>query len=181
MPEPVIHHLRKFSAVGLLERTEAIRFRLSPGNQGIFKLDDAQVAYFLDRYSRMTDEELSFLVVTRGDSLSEEASHALRIVLDGRDPSGIRNELKATAADVGAQIQHASAEAKKQEKSARHMRMGVRIASLSLLVIGIFALMLGRTDGGAALCAVGFGMFLYFEIRALIWRFFVALFNPNSR
>jgi len=144
-------------------------------------LEEAQLAYFLDRYSRMTDEELSYLLVTRGDSLSEEAGHALRTVLGSRDPRGFQNELNATTADVGAQVQHADEEVRKKKRSARHTRIATRLASLALLVIGLFTLLLGRTEGGIALCVVATAMFLYFEAHRLIRRFIVALFDPNSR
>lgn len=144
-------------------------------------MEDAQIKYFLDRYAGMTDEELSYLLVTRGDSLSEEAGHALRTIMASRDPGGFQNELKATTADVGAQIRHADEEVRKQKKSARHARIATRLASLALLVIGLCTLLLGKTEGGVALCVAAVAMFLYFEVQRLIRRFLVALFNPNSR
>jgi len=149
--------------------------------QGDLKLEEAQTAYFLDRYSRMTDEELSYLLVTRGDSLSEEAGNALRIVLSGRNPSGIRDEIRATAADVGAQVERAKEEARKKAESERATRTGVRFACIGLFVIGLFVLMLGPTEGGTALCVAALAIFLYFEIHRLIRRFFAALVNPDSR
>jgi hypothetical protein len=145
------------------------------------KLEEAQLAYFLDRYSRMTDEELSYLLVTRGDSLSEEAGHALRTVLGSRDPGRFQNELKATTADVGAQVQYADEEIRKKKRTARHTRTAIRFASLALLVIGLFTLLLGRTEGGVALCVAAVAIFLYFEFDRLIRRFIAALFDPNSR
>ncbi|RIX78603.1 hypothetical protein [Acidovorax cavernicola] len=144
-------------------------------------MEEAQTAYFLDRYSKMTDEELSYLLVTRGDSLSEEAGNALRIVLSGRNPSGIRDEIRATAADVGAQVQHAHKEAEKKAESDRATRKGFRFACIGLFVIGLLVLMFGPTEGGTALCVAAFAIFLYIEIHRLIRRFLAALFNPDSR
>ena len=103
-------------------------------------MDHQQIAYFVDRYSRMTDEELSYLLATRGESLSDEASHALRTVLNGRDLSAFQRELNATTSDVAAQVAHARQEAEKHEGQQRRTRTAIRIVRRFLwrFVLAIF-------------------------------------------
>jgi ABC-type transport system involved in cytochrome bd biosynthesis fused ATPase/permease subunit len=144
-------------------------------------LDQAQTAYFLDRYARMSDEELSYLLVTRGDSLSEEASHALHTVLGGRDPTLLRQEVQATTADLHAQIERAEHEARKQQKAARLQHNGIRIVCAVLLIVGLIAWMSGHANEGIGFAIGGIALFLLIEIRRLVWRFIAALFDPNAR
>ena len=144
-------------------------------------MDPTQTAYFLDRYASMSDEELSYLLVTRGDSLSEEASHALRTVLGGRDPKLLHQEVQATSADLNAQIERADQEARKQRKTARLQHNGMRIVCAVLLIVGLIAWMSGHADEGVGFAIGGIALFLLIEIRRLVWLFVAALFDPNAR
>ena len=69
-------------------------------------MDEQQYQYFLQRYANMSDEELSYLIVSRSGSLAEEAEHALRTVLAGRNSDSFNQELAATANDQEAQFRH---------------------------------------------------------------------------
>ena len=142
-------------------------------------MDTQKVAYFVDNYSRMTDEELSFLVVTRSENLSDEARHALETVIKGRDQITFKRELRATASEVTAQAHQAELEIKKQKIRARHTRTTMRVICALTVIAGVLIALFWHNENGWLFCAAGIISFAYFELRRLLWRFVLALFRAN--
>jgi uncharacterized membrane protein YqiK len=144
-------------------------------------MDNQQIDYFLDRYSKMSDEELSHLLVTRQHGLSEEAREALGQAVQSRDPTKFQREVNATTRDLKAQAEQSSLAAKQQVEQARSRLEAMRLACVVVFVVGLALLMWGRTEGGIVSCAVGGILFICIELRRLLGRFVAALFNPNSK
>lgn len=139
-----------------------------------------QLEYFIERYARMSDEELSYLMVTRGSSLSEEASQALRTVLATRNQPDFARELSATACDQQAQLLYEEDAVKRAEQSAATLRRVVHVGAGLLIVVGIVAALAMDAGPGWPMVIVGVGLLLYFELKRLFWRFIRALFDPNA-
>lgn len=98
--------IRNRGLIDVVQKDEHIQAHQTPD-----LMDSQQVAYFTDTYSRMSDEELAFLLVTRGEGLSDEARTPFR--RSTRDPAAFRGELSATQADVSAQVRHRTGGASK--------------------------------------------------------------------
>lgn len=141
-------------------------------------MNDQQVKFFLERYSRMDDEELSHLIVTRGGGLSDEARHALNTVIRTRNPDALQAEMHATASDLTAQAAHAEQEAQKQIEHARTVRNAIRSACAIVVVAGMAGAVIDDSSW-LWFSAVGVALFMFFEIRRLVGRFVVALFRMN--
>jgi hypothetical protein len=140
-------------------------------------MDSQQVAFFIDRYSCMSDEELSYLLVTRGEGLSAEARHALQKVLRSRDAELLHREIAATAADISAQVAYAQQEAERHARQRRRTRTALRIACVALIGIGLLTSVASSQETGLTMTAGGVAMFLYFEARHVLRRFIAALFH----
>jgi hypothetical protein len=56
-------------------------------------MDEQQISQLKAHYSGMSDEELADLLVTRGNSLTDEANFALKIILKKRNINVLQNEI----------------------------------------------------------------------------------------
>lgn len=105
-------------------------------------MDLKQIAYFQDRYSRMSDEELATLVVTRRDMLSEEAVEALQRVLDRRDVSTFLSEVNEKATDVKAQVAGLEQQRERQRATIREIPRAMLVvvaAAIAIFAVAAFA------------------------------------------
>lgn len=100
-------------------------------------MDQEQIAYFQDQYSRMSDEELATLVATRRHVLSEEAVEALQRVLDRRDVSAFLGEVNAKVTDLKAQAAGYEQERERQRAANRQIPRALLIVAVA--AIGIFS------------------------------------------
>ena len=98
-------------------------------------MDQAQIAYFQGRYSRMSDEELATLYVTRREVLSEEAVEALRRTLDRRNVPELVKEINAKVRDLNAQAAGAAQELERQRATNRQIPRAMLILFVATLVI----------------------------------------------
>jgi tRNA threonylcarbamoyladenosine modification (KEOPS) complex Cgi121 subunit len=98
-------------------------------------MDHTQFAYFKDRYSRMSDEELANLFVTRRDHLSEEADLALRQVLSGKNISEFVREANATVDDLNSQAAAAAEAIDRQIAANRQIPRALAIVGIAAAVI----------------------------------------------
>ena len=142
-------------------------------------MDSQQVAHFIGTYSRMSDEELAFLLVTRGEGLSDEARHALQTVIGTRDPAAFRRELSATQADVSAQIRHASQEAEKHQAGKRQFRLGVRLLLAGLIGLGLLGALVGEPERWLTVAGIALVLWVLMELRFLLGRFITAVFRMH--
>ena len=76
-------------------------FALFPPNQTL-AMDHNQYAQLKQTYSQMSDDELAYLLATRGGHLTEEAQSALTSVLRSRNPDAVE-QLSVSAAQFQAQ------------------------------------------------------------------------------
>lgn len=127
----------------------------------------------------MSDEELAFLVTTRGDQLAEEAQHALRKVIQRRDQKSFARELNATSADVKAQEHQARVEVEQTAASARQARTFLHYFSAGLVLLGLIVGFVMQIEGGWFLVIAGVGASVTYELKLLLWRFVTALFSQN--
>lgn len=143
-------------------------------------MDEQQYQYFLQRYANMSDEELSYLIVSRSGSLAEEAEHALRTVLAGRNSDSFNQELAATANDQEAQFRHDEALAREATKNAAHLRKTIHLFFGALVVVSLLIGLAGWDALGWPLAGMGASVMAFYELQRLSSRFWRALFDPNS-
>jgi len=77
-------------------------------------MDADRVAYFRDRYSRMSDDELATVFINRHERLSEEANAALNQVLEQKNPAEFMQEVDAKVQDLNSQARAAAQVAEQQ-------------------------------------------------------------------
>ena len=106
-------------------------------------MDLERVAYFHNQYSRMSDEELATLVITRRDMLGEEAIEALQRVLDHRDVSVFAGEVNAKIGDLKAQIEVLDQERERQRATNRQIPRAMLIVTVAAIVIFSAAVIVG--------------------------------------
>ena len=98
-------------------------------------MDANQVAFFKDRYSRMSNEELANVVVGRHERLSEEANAALTTVLEGKDPATFMREVDEKVEDLNAQARGAAEEIRRQNEHRARSRKALLWFFGALVVI----------------------------------------------
>lgn len=104
-------------------------------------MDQAKIAYFQDCYSRMSDEELANLYVTRREGLSEEAIEALQRTLDRPDVSAFVDEVNAKVKDLNAQAAGFEQEKERQRETNRQISPAMLILVIvTLLIFGMATL-----------------------------------------
>jgi hypothetical protein len=141
-------------------------------------MDQEQINFFRHRYAEMDDDELSYLIQTRGSALSPEAALALRAEIASRDPALLKNAMKETAQDVDAKLQHAEEKARKI--ALRNSRVvSIRRWALALCVaVGYLgALVSEEPDPWRQWASAGVLLFVLFEVKSLLTRFVAALFR----
>ena len=79
-------------------------------------MDSNQVAFFKQRYSRMSDEELANLLIGRHDRLSEEANAALTQVLEKKNIPEFMREVDEKFKDLNSQARAAAQAVEKQRE-----------------------------------------------------------------
>jgi ferric-dicitrate binding protein FerR (iron transport regulator) len=142
-------------------------------------MNPQQVSFFAERYSRMSDEELSYLIATRGGSLSEEAQTALEAVIAKRNPAAFQREFQATSADVSSQLAHTQREAERRAERDRNLRNAVRLTCFLLVIVGLLGAMMGDSGYWLSLSGMGAALFVNLELRRIVGRFFAAVFRMN--
>lgn len=140
-------------------------------------MDLERVEYFKQRYSAMSDEELSFLLITRGEGLAEEARHALDVVMRRRDPRAIRQEMQATTEDLAAQAEHAHALALRQARREREVRLWTHYFCALAVVTGLLGALVGRHEAWLPLAGLAAALSAWIELRRLLGRLGAAIWR----
>lgn len=142
-------------------------------------MEPSKVAYFQETYSRMSDDELAYLIATRRDSLVEEAQIALAKVIDSRDMKNIEAQVKLTVNDLNHQAAFESERAEQQQKLQRSTRKAIHLFCALAFIVGVGLLVFSDYERGPILVAGGLIFSALFEIRRLVGKFIVALFKMN--
>ncbi|MBP1207996.1 Sec-independent protein translocase protein TatA [Duganella sp. 1411] len=141
-------------------------------------MDQSKIIYFQETYSRLSDDELAYLIATRSDSLVEEARIALSKVLDTRDLKNIQTEIKSTVEDLNSQAEFESERAQ-QQKLQRSTRKAFHAFCALFFIVGVGLLVFGDNERGPILVAAGLVASALFELRRLAGKYIVALFKMN--
>jgi len=136
-----------------------------------------EINKLVEHYSEMSDEELSHLIVTRLDCLTDEARQALDIVIRGRDLSVFDNELNATFHDVKSQVLSAHNEQSEQAAKSANIHFLIRYTCLMLVVVGVLIILSDGERVGMQFVKGAGGILIFSEFIYLIRRFWGALFN----
>ena len=142
-------------------------------------MDQQKIACFVENYARMSDDELSFLIVTRQDQLTTEAAHALKIVIEQRGATQFARELQASAADVDSQLQHEQAHSERRAANARWQRKAIRQFSGVMIAFGLAIVIVLQRDGGWWFAIAGAALFVHAEVSRLLRMLVVRLFRSN--
>ncbi|MYM32001.1 hypothetical protein GTP58_27075 [Duganella sp. CY15W] len=142
-------------------------------------MDQSKVIYFQETYSRMSDDEIAYLIATRRDSLVEEARIALSKILDTRNLKNIETEIKSTVEDLNSQAEFESKRAQQQQKLQRSTRKAYHAFCALFFIVGVGLLVFGDNEIGPILVAAGLVASALFELRRLAGKFIVALFKMN--
>jgi hypothetical protein len=142
-------------------------------------MDPQRVAYFIENYARMSDDELSFLIATRKDQLTAEAVQALQLVIERRGPERCARELQASAVDVEAQRQQEQATIERRAATARWQLRLIRQFSAALIVVGLAIALILQQEGGWWVALSGATLLVYAEVRRLLRMFIARLFRPD--
>jgi len=135
--------------------------------------------YFQDAYSRMSDDELAYLLATRSETLVEEARLALSSVLKTRNLAEVNAEVEATLEDLENQAEVRNRERQEQIARQRAIRKGFHLFCLVLSSVGLMLLIAGDEERGGILIAASLIGSAFFELRRLLGRFIVAIFTMN--
>lgn len=142
-------------------------------------MNPQQIAYFVERYSQMSDEDLSYLLATRRESLSEEAQHALKTVLKKRDSGAFQDVMAATSADVAVQVTQKQQEAERQAKQERLVNKFFRLSCLAAVVVGLLGALFDGSSFWLYLAGFAVLAFIYLELRLVLRRFVKAMISPH--
>jgi beta-phosphoglucomutase-like phosphatase (HAD superfamily) len=98
-------------------------------------LDANQVAFFKDRYSSMSDEELTNLLIGRHERLSEEANEALTAVLKQKDPAKLMREVEEKVEDLNSQSRAAAAAVQRQREHNKRSRRALLLFFVAVALV----------------------------------------------
>lgn len=105
-------------------------------------MDANEVAFFKDRYARMSDEELANVLIGRHERLSEETNAALTAVLESKDPTAFMREIDEKVEDLNAQARGTAEEVKRQDEHRARSRKALLwfFAALAVILAAVAAL-----------------------------------------
>jgi len=144
-------------------------------------MDTALVAQFESRYSSMVDDELIYLLAAKFDHLTEEAQHALKVVVARRGIRDLTTEVGATTADLKAQAEYEEIEIKKAAARKAMERRVVLGLCLSFGVAGLGLVVVGNRDAGWTMFAVSAFVAVAYEVRRLLGKLVAAMFTNASK
>ncbi|MEY4564008.1 MAG: hypothetical protein RLZZ618_3285 [Pseudomonadota bacterium] len=143
-------------------------------------MDQQRIDFFQATYARMPDEQLAHLLITRGQSLTEEAHHALMSVVRTRDHSAFRQEFKDTALHVHAQTLYTRQEAEQNAANSRAMVKWFRTVCAAVAAAGLLVCLSGDGLAGLLVMALAAVVFVIDEMRRHFWNSLVAMFRLDD-
>lgn len=123
-----------------------------------------EVNKLVEHYSEMSDEELSHLIITRLDSLTEAARQALSIVVNSRDLTAFDNELNATFNDAKSQFLLAQKEQQRPVQERTDFHPLIRYSCLVIILLGGVIMLSDADDFGWDLVTIAGGILVFSEL-----------------
>jgi hypothetical protein len=143
-------------------------------------VDEEQISHLKEHYSEMTDEELADLLVTRGNSLTEEAYFALKIILKKRNIETLEKEFTEKREFYIAENQLAVQQADKAKKQKKEDRKLVRTFFLFGIFVGVLIMIFDNFDAGLNFSGIMVVGYIYFEWKAIVSTVFLSLFRSKK-